>query len=184
MRDSSVKGSKLHDPNNVIDKIVEDAVNPKKTPGDVNVERFIEVFERSARRWEMVVYPAMFAFILLAGYGFYLVYSLTNDMRQIAANMDPQMGLHMAGFSVHLESMAGNVEIMADRVQDMSADLGTMTAQMDHLSQMEPMAQNINTMAHSVQGMTVNMDMMRRDFGILNHNVSRPMSFMNSFMPW
>ena len=33
-------------------------------------ERLSETFETSARRWELIVYPSLFGFILLAGYGF------------------------------------------------------------------------------------------------------------------
>ncbi|MGB5456237.1 MAG: hypothetical protein WBO18_09740, partial [Gammaproteobacteria bacterium] len=46
---------------------------------DMALSRLADTFDKSARRWEMVVYPSMFAFILLAGYGFYLIYHLTHD---------------------------------------------------------------------------------------------------------
>ncbi|MDT8281563.1 MAG: hypothetical protein RQ982_01985 [Gammaproteobacteria bacterium] len=40
------------------------------TVSDDMLERFTRAFEYSARRWELIVYPSLFAFILLAGYGF------------------------------------------------------------------------------------------------------------------
>lgn len=37
---------------------------------DSSFERLSKAFETSARRWELIVYPSLFGFILLAGYGF------------------------------------------------------------------------------------------------------------------
>ena len=39
-------------------------------------DRLAQVFESSARRWELIVYPSLFAFIILAAYGFYLIFNL------------------------------------------------------------------------------------------------------------
>ena len=39
----------------------------------MHLERFARSFEISARRWELVVYPSLFAFIVLAAYGFFLI---------------------------------------------------------------------------------------------------------------
>ena len=49
-------------------------------PPDDPLERLANTFDNSARRWEMVVYPSLFAFVLLAGYGFFLIYRLTHDI--------------------------------------------------------------------------------------------------------
>ena len=53
---------------------------------------FAKSFDKSARRWELIVYPSLFAFIILAMYGFFLIYSLTQDIRTMAASIDPKMG--------------------------------------------------------------------------------------------
>ena len=34
------------------------------------MDKFANSFEASARRWELVVYPSLLAFIVLAAYGF------------------------------------------------------------------------------------------------------------------
>jgi hypothetical protein len=39
-------------------------------------------------------------------------------------------------------------------------------------------------MDRTIQSMTFSMAVMRDDMSVLNRNVSRPMHFMNSFMPW
>jgi len=59
------------------------------------MEQFVSSFQQSTRRWEIIVYPAMFAFVVLAGYGFFLIFSLTDDMSNMADSMDPKMEHHM-----------------------------------------------------------------------------------------
>lgn len=39
-------------------------------------------------------------------------------------------------------------------------------------------------MNESMKAMTMNTGVMSRDMGVMNDNVGRPMSFMNSFAPW
>lgn len=49
---------------------------PDLTDSQLNafaVDRLSQAFETSAKRWELIVYPSLFAFIILAAYGFYLV---------------------------------------------------------------------------------------------------------------
>ncbi len=148
-----------------------------------HVDRFISTFERSARRWEMVVYPAMFAFILLAGYGFFLIYSLTNDMRSIARSFDPHMGSHMESFSESLDQLTLSIAAMTNDVQTMTNEIQSMSIQMNYLAAMDPMQQRMSQMVYSVDTMAMNLDLLRRDMAVLNYNVSRPMSVMNKFIP-
>ena len=55
-------------------------------------ERFFNSFEKSARRWEMIIYPGMILVVIFMAYGFYLIYNLTNDMRTMVARFDdPQI---------------------------------------------------------------------------------------------
>lgn len=90
------------------------------------MERFVACFERSARRWEIVIYPAMFAFIILAAYGFYLVYSLTYDMHRMARSMDT-MVVSMQEMSDKLDTM----NPMLARLGSMDSSMRTMTATND-----------------------------------------------------
>ncbi|RUM92109.1 MAG: hypothetical protein DSZ28_09925 [Thiothrix sp.] len=158
--------------------------NPKQRASDDHFERFLSVFERSARRWEMIVYPSMFAFILLAGYGFFLIYSLTNDIKNIARSMDPDMGLHMSSFDQSMQSIKSNVGNMTSRVEDMSSEMNSISKKMNNLSNMEPIQFQIAKINQSVGLMSVNFDLMRRNMATMNRNISKPMSMMNSFMPW
>ena len=154
--------------------------DPVPPPTDPSVEalhasigRFVTAFERSSRRWELVVYPALLAFVILAAYGFFLIYSLTGDMRSMAANMDT-MSRDMHGLSIH-------VQHMAERVDDMSHTVADMSEKMDAL---EPMVASMNDMRDSIQTLSVTNDLMRHDVAVMSHNISRPMNAMGRVMPW
>lgn len=153
-----------------------------------SIERLAVAFEKSARRWEMVAYPAMVLFTMLAVFGFYKIYSVSENMRIMAEQLQPQMGVHMDKLTHSMESltaniaqMSRNIDAMQQRVATMSADTKEMSEQMRVLSTMD---QNIAHMNQSVTAMTAHTDMMRYNMATMNHSIQRPMNFMNSFMPW
>jgi hypothetical protein len=131
--------------------------------GEHHMERLATTFESSARRWEMIVYPSLFAFIVLASYGFYLIYSLTHDVASLARNVSvlTQSIDHMV---VNMDSISGNMV-------SISGDLGRINNSMD-------------TMNASTRSMAISVDGMRHQVGAMNYNIGRPMSQMSSFMPW
>ncbi|MGB1108873.1 MAG: hypothetical protein ACPG4N_00870 [Gammaproteobacteria bacterium] len=155
------------------------------------LDRFLTTFERSAKRWEYVVYPALFAFIVLAAYGFFLIYSLTSDMHRMAAAIDPNMGEHLAQMTTSMGNLNTNVQIMTAQIQEMSSNIDTMNTKMSAMSELKPMSYNIASMKQSMDSMDgsmdsirTNMGMMRHDMANMTHQVARPMSMFNSFMPW
>ncbi len=153
-----------------------------------SIERLAIAFEKSAKRWEMVAYPAMVMFTMLAVFGFYKIYSVSENMRIMAERLQPQMGEHMDKLTHSMESltanisqMSRNIDAMQQRVAAMSADTSAMSEQMKVLTTMD---QNIARMNQSVTAMTAHTDMMRYNMATMNHSIQRPMNFMNSFMPW
>lgn len=151
---------------------------------DPSFERLSEAFETSARRWEMIVYPSMFAFIVLAGYGFFLVYSLAKDVHYLAISVDSNMTVlasNMQVISDNVGSLSSNVRTMAVSVESISRDVGTLEPMQTNIHSMD---QAIQQITHATQNMSHAAHSMRNDMAVMNQNVSRPMSFMNSFMPW
>ena len=153
------------------------------------MNRFVSVFEASARRWELVIYPAMLAFVVLAGYGFFLIYTLSKDISTIAQGMDPEMGRHLSHISESVIYLSENVRTMTRRVYHMSESVETMADRMVSLEHLEPMLNNMQGMNHSMGAMNQNMsnmnmsmDAMRYDMGEMSHSIE-PMGDMNSFMP-
>ncbi len=153
-----------------------------------SIERLAIAFERSARRWEMVAYPAMVLFTMLAVFGFYKIYSVSENMRIMAEQLQPQMGVHMDKLTNSMESltaniaqMSRNIDAMQQRVATMSTDTNAMSEQMKFLATMD---QNIAQMNQSVTAMTTHTDMIRWNMATMNNSIQRPMNFMNGFMPW
>lgn len=128
-----------------------------------SLETLSNAFTASAKRWEAVVYPALFAFILLAAYGFFLIYSLTQDVAKVAD--------HMGRITQHMEKVSTTMDIVSRNMIIMTQTLDAQSATMQE-------------MAINMRGMNMSMSQMRYDISVMNNSVSRPMSFMNTFMPW
>jgi uncharacterized protein YoxC len=151
------------------------------------MDRLSVAFENSARRWELVVYPSLFAFIILAAYGFYLVYSLAKDVHYLAISVDSNMTV-----------LSGNMQTVSRNMGDLSANVRTMAVSVESINNrvatLEPMLTNVDSMdqtmksiTQATKAMTVATHNMRNDMVMMNRNirdVSRPMSFMGAFMPW
>lgn len=128
-----------------------------------SMDELTKTFTASARRWEMFVYPSMFAFILLSIYGFFLIYSLTGDVSTVANKME-SISDNMQAVVLNMNTISKNMVVMTHTVDSQSASMHEMTMHM----------RDIN----------ISMNQMRYDLSIMNHSVSKPMSFMNSFLPW
>lgn len=141
------------------------------------IDRLSQAFETSAKRWELIVYPSLFAFIILAAYGFYLVFSLAKDVHYLAISVDSNMTV-----------LASNMQSMSDNMGQISANVRSMAVGVDSIardvSTLEPMLTSLETMDRAMQHMTLTTSNMQGDMAIMNRNISRPMSFFNSFMPW
>ena len=149
-----------------------------------SLEKIYEVFAASAKRWEAIVYPSLFAFIILAVYGFYLIFSLTMDVDEVVGEMKI-ISSNMVQISDNINKMSGSVVMMSGDVKAMATSVGAMDKELTlQLVEMQQLNKNFSEMNRSVHIMTVAVNQMRRDMSILNNNVSRPMNFMNSFMPW
>ena len=144
---------------------------------DYAIDRLSQAFETSAKRWELIVYPSLFAFIILAAYGFYLVFSLAKDVHYLAISVDSNMTV-----------LASNMQSISDNVGQMSANVRTMAVSVESISRdvstLEPMLTSMQTMDQSIRSVTHSTALMRDDMAVMNRSISRPMSFMNGFMPW
>ena len=155
---------------------------------------FSRHFESSARRWEIMVYPAMILFFILGMSGFYLIYSLTKDMATLAAHVDPQMAQNLQTMSSNIQSLSDNIHDMTGKISLISQDvdqIGSAMVNMDStmsdvsqkMNTLEPLLANISDMNMAMRAMTNSTGMMSRDMSNLNYNVGRPMSMFNMF-PW
>ncbi|MBF0283765.1 MAG: hypothetical protein HQL51_04830 [Magnetococcales bacterium] len=170
---------------------------------------FAKSFDKSAKRWELIVYPSLFAFIVLAMYGFFLIYSLTQDIRTMSSSIDPQMGKNMGSLSLSIRHLSDNVEMMSthleyisDNMETMSVDMQSMSESVDtmtdavqvmstHVGSMSRAMEEVNvkmnvlpTISTNMAAMNQSMYVMTNSVGRMGRDVGRPMSFINQFMPW
>lgn len=154
------------------------------------MDRFVRVFEASARRWELIVYPAMLAFVILAAYGFFLIYTLSKDIHTLAMGMDPDMEKNLGNISDSVVYLSENIRTMTRRVDKMTGHIEDISGKMDVLETLNPMLVNmrgLNTsvgdMSHSVRNITLTSDAMRAEMANMGQSM-RPMKRLNSFLPW
>ena len=124
-----------------------------------SLDQLAKAFMESARRWEMIVYPSMVAFIILAAYGFFLIYSLTKDVSLVVQDMH-KITISMERVAVNMDAVSKNMVIMTQTVDSQSSSM--------------------KEMVYHIRGMNMSMNRMRHDM----QSVSRPMNFMNDFLPW
>jgi uncharacterized protein YoxC len=151
---------------------------PAASPGSYEgMDRLSAAFETSARRWELIVYPSLFAFIILAAYGFYLVFSLAKDVHFLALSVDSNMTV-----------LASNMQAVSDNMSQLTSNIRTMAVSVESIngkvSTLEPMLANIDSMDKAMRSMTYATHNIGTDMALMNHNIARPMSFFNTFMPW
>ncbi len=155
------------------------------------LEGLCSTFQRSARRWEIIVYPSIIALIAMMGGAFFFIYTLTRDMRDLALQMEPQLGLSIikvadsiSQLSTSLDQMSRNIDTMRTRMDTMSADVSAISKQMDHMRNLETMTAQMAQMNASMYAMNAQADAMRLNMNSMNQSIGKPMSMFNSFMPW
>ncbi len=131
------------------------------------LQEFEKKADASTKRMQMLVYPAMVAFFILSAFGFYLIFSLTSDVERMA-NTFVQMN----------DSIEKNMDSMTGNIDHITKDIGTMTGTTSNMSD------SISGMKPAIYDMAASTNNMQRDFWSMNKNISTPLSFMNSFLPW
>ncbi len=125
--------------------------------------RLADSFEASARRWELIVYPSLVAFILLAAYGFYLIYNLTHDISDVAKSVR---------------------EMTVSVTEDLGDISGKMSRIADSTVYMRPMSEDLRAMSGSINEMNTNVSHMQYNMWQLNRNVSAPFNMAEKIMPF
>jgi hypothetical protein len=149
--------------------------------------------EAKGQRLQFIVYSALFAFIILASYGYFLIYNLTHDVHSMSRQMT-QMSLTFQRMTSSVES---NMDIIALNIQSMTRTVGTSlpsmskdTSKLDKntremASTFLLLNKEISLMSTNLTFMTNATVNMQRDLWSMNKNVSDPMgTMMGNMMPW
>lgn len=154
-----------------------------------NELRELEKREESAtKRMQLLVYPAMVAFIVLAAYGFFLVQSLTSDVDR----MTESIIVISTSVEKNMEKISENTISMSDNMSSLDANINSMTGKMFELvestgnmsNDVGSMSQNIGVMRDATSNMASSTSNMQQDMWSLNQNISTPLSMFNRFMPF
>lgn len=143
------------------------------------IDRFTRNFAESSRRWEMVVYPSLFAFIVLAAYGFFLVYSLSHDIHNMTEEVKK--------LTVSVQAMLDDMDVVAANMQAVSGTMDQVSRKMDAL---EPMLASVESLDRSAQTMSLSADAMRFQMGYMNAHMWHmnqnftPRGMLVNFMRW
>ncbi|MCK5725711.1 MAG: hypothetical protein KAH22_02655 [Thiotrichaceae bacterium] len=137
--------------------------------------------QSSTRRLQMLLYPSLLAFIILAAYGFYLVQSLTSNV----AKMSNSMTTISNSIEKDMEIISSNIIVMSENMTSLVGSTGSMAGQMGQLvDSTVAMKNDVGSMSNSINNMTKSTRYMQQDMKSLNHNISTPLSMFNKFLPW
>ena len=130
--------------------------------------------EAATRRLQLLVYPATIAFTILSAYGFYLVSTLTKDVA------------HMANAVETINQSVGkNMDIISDNTRKMSNHMDDLVTSMDSMNtNVRNLALTTDRMSQNVRQMSFYTGHMQQDLWSLNKSISKPLSMLNTFIPW
>jgi uncharacterized protein YoxC len=186
-KDSKSTEKKLPEGEASVEEAALEAEHRVATDMAMYMSQFARSFEASARRWELVVYPSMLAFIILAAYGFFLIYKLTDDIGKITVQMaDIQHSMvninkNFSSTTNNMNTVAKNMVKMTGYMKQMSQDIKEQNAAMGAIVvSVRDMNESVNSMAYTMHTISYDTRVMGRNI----EDVSGPMRFMNDFMPW
>lgn len=135
---------------------------------DEELEVEIKSFEN---RWRYAVFPAMVAFVILAVFGFYLIYGMLQRMEALSDDVHRMTNI-----------MEKNLPSMSSDMQEMSSDMREMNGTIAHnIPQMKEGVEKMSISTHNIAATTGNMS---NSVWEMNRSVSRPLSIMNKFLPF
>ncbi len=142
---------------------------PKINLDNECMERLADTFENSAKRWELIVYPSMIAFIVLAVYGFYLIYTLSRDVHNLSLTITTLT----ISVDRNMNELTNTVRTMDHTMVKMGNNIGNMD------NNIKSMTQNVATMTYNTNSMAASTYYMRRDM----RDLSKPMGMFTGFIP-
>ncbi|MGF1644601.1 MAG: hypothetical protein ACFCUJ_13235 [Thiotrichales bacterium] len=113
-------------------------------------------------------------FFILAGYGFYLIYSLTLDVNRLSQNV--------TSMTRTMDHTMNRIAQTMDTIANEMIAINVATERMSNTTQ--AMSDKMSNVANAAQSMAVSTDNMRYDLRRINNSVSGPMEMVSTFMPF
>lgn len=141
---------------------------------------YLAYLERAAaavKTIRLVVYAGLAGFILLAAYGFFLIYLLTTDTHRMV-DQSVRMTEQMQSMARIMANMYGSMAEMRVNTSSMSADMASLhrsIRQMDgHIGEMNANIRQMTNTVGLIQHSATNMD----------RSIAPAANMMNSFVPF
>lgn len=134
---------------------------------------YLEYLEKAAgalKTVRLLVYAGMTSFVILAAYGFVLVYRLTTDVHtmvaqtQVITQQMQAMTRSMANMNQSITAMSGNLDEMTVSIDQMNGTVANISAEMTQMTEV------MTLMQHSARN--------------LDQNIGPMMGTLNSMMPF
>lgn len=131
---------------------------------------YLEQASHALKSVRIVVYSGMTAFVLLAGYGFFLIYLLTSDARVMA---------------VQTQRMASQMELISRDMGAINATMSDMRANVgDMRESLVQMNRHMTAIEASTGHMTATVALIQHSARNLDSSIGPGMGMMNNFMPF
>lgn len=131
---------------------------------------YLEQATDALKSVRIVVYAGMTAFVLLAAYGFFLIYLLTSDARTMA-----EQTVRMA---TEMDTISRDMGAMNATMSDMRSNLGDMRASLIQMNQ------HMVSMDASTAHMAATVTLIQHSARNLDSSFGPAMGVMNNFMPF
>jgi len=162
-------GDKRHDPPNF-----DYSSGAAELRGEVyRPPEYLEYLEKATvalRTVRLIVYAGMTGFVVLAFYGFFLIYRLTTDVHLMLGESQ-KMTQQMQAMTRSMVNMNQNISVMAADVDGMALNMSQMNGSM-------------SSMTESVARMQTAVTLMQHSATNLDRTVSPMMGTLNNMMPF
>ncbi|SIN68208.1 hypothetical protein SAMN05443662_0018 [Sulfurivirga caldicuralii] len=159
------------------------------------VEKMAEAMTGGIKKWEKVLYPMMIAFIVLAIYGFILIYQLANDVKKISDNMltmtravvtmTNTLNVNMGKVDAQMSAINLTMDRMRLTIENINKDTAVISDVMPSLhNQFASMNATMTQLDQRIATIQTAADTMARSLWELDANISEPMNSLNSMMPF
>lgn len=137
-----------------------------------SIDKLTAAFQASSRRWEMVVYPSLVAFIIVSALAFYLIWTLSRDIHNMSVAVTD-----------NLTTMTEHVQVLSNNMVNIEETLKSMDSKMASLPAIE---EDMDDMKAQMQGMNHSIIMMNRSAHTMSRNVGQmnPGNWFRGMMPW
>lgn len=142
-------------------------------PENYRPPEYLEYLERAAaaiKTVRIIVYAGMGSFVLLAAYGFFLIYQLTTDTHRMV-----EQSVRM---TEQMQSMSRIMNNMHESISDMRTTMGEMRGTITEMNQ------TIGVMSNNLAQMGNTVALMQHSARNLDQSIGPVMGAMNNWMPF